>query len=103
MKMIKGTEEKRELVSQTLGLCKEMYYTFDQLSKDFPGYNSSNVYEAYKDKINNLKETLKENSLFTTDVDNRLQMVLNASKSLDHSLYSQDMDKLTKLMFGFID
>ena len=96
-------EKKVNLVSQTEDLCSSIYSTFEKLHNDFPNSNLSNLYKAYKDKINDLKEVLKENNLFNDEIDSGLQMILDHSKSLDYSLYSRDINNLKKLMRGLVD
>jgi len=90
--------QKKDLVNQILQLCEESYITLEQFSKDFPNSTFDNLYGFYKDKIETLRGTLKEDKTLTEDINKTLQKVLENVKNLNLEKYTITKQSLKGLM-----
>jgi len=86
--------KRRDLANYTIQVCHKFYTDTNNLSKDFPGDNLSNFYEAYENTINSLKVELRLNGLLTDRVDKGLNRIVSEIKSGDNEHYEIHLNRL---------
>ncbi len=86
--------KRRDLANYAIQICHKFYTDSNNLSKDFPGDNLSNFYEAYENTIDSLKVELRLNGLLTDKVDKGLNRIVSGIKSGENEHYIARLNRL---------